>query len=989
MYKRTPLASAVSIAVAATTLGVSPQILAQSVNEVEVIEEVIVTGSRIKRDGFSAAQPIDVVLTEEAVSRGIADVGALLQTTTVAAGSSQVTSATSSEFVQNGGIGATTLSLRGLGPNRTLTLLNGRRAGPAGTRGGTSSFDLNILPLAALERVEILKDGASSIYGSDAVAGVVNFITKKGDGATLDVYVSQPSDSGGEESRISASWGKSFERGNFRITADYMKQEELARGDRDYFTCGEQYIFDPDTGDRRDTIDPRTGTSWCSDQLWGHVWLYDYADPSNIPANSRLLAQYDYDGDLAQYIPGYAPPANPDQLGSPTGFFPVLYDVPSDGVTQSNHPFQNAESLIPESEFTTIYAEGEYDLTDNMTIYAELLLNRRETKANGYRQYWTYVYNEDWNFDDGQGPGNGSVLSAGWTGANWLSPTPITDHSDSMIEVNYQRFVAGLKGDLNDNWSFDLAYQYSLSDGDYTSEQIFNDSIEDNWFGFDSCVGTVSSENGLPCVDVPWTDPAFLAGDVPQASRDFLFGVETGNTEYEQWSLEGYVTGFLFEMPAGSVGAVAGIHYREDSINDVPGELTLAGNAWGTSIAGITKGDDATTAVFGELEFPLLADAPFAKALTVGVSGRYTDVDSYGDGTTYKANVDWQIVDSFRIRASQGTSFRTPALFELYLADETSSIRQSDVDACEQWALRLSEGRTTQEVADNCAADGVAPDHSVAISATSIATGGFGTLEAETSTSRSVGFVWQPAFTELSFSVDYFDYDVEDEVAQLGGTNIVQGCYESDFFPDEPLCDLFDRRGFDNGINEINDAFINIASQRNRGYDIAAVWRTDVGAGTLTFDSQATVQVEASRELFPGNFEDTNGELGEPELVGRLFTYYDHGPWTLFWGVNYVDSVSNVESYGGDTTTYRGETVRLVLDAPSVWYHAFSVTRSFDDSGITAVLGVANALDEEPPQISSRGAAGGEVFTAGRSAFYSQYDWRGRRYYFNLTWNMQ
>ncbi len=405
MYKRTPLACAVSCAIAATTLGVSPQVLAQAADSVEVIEEVIVTGSRIKRDGFSAAQPIDVILTEVAVSRGIADVGSLLQTTTIAAGSSQVTSATSSEFVQNGGIGATTLSLRGLGPNRTLTLLNGRRAGPAGTRGGTSSFDLNILPLAALERVEILKDGASSIYGSDAVAGVINFITKKGDGATLDVYVSQPSNSGGEESRISASWGKSFERGNFRITADYMKQEELARGDREYFTCGEQYIFDPDTGQRRDTIDPRTGTSWCSDQLWGHVWLYDYADPSNIPANSRLLAQYDYDGDLAQYIPGYASDAgNPDFLGTPPGWFPVLYDPASDGVTQSNHPFQDAESLIPESEFTTIYAEGEYDLTDNMTLYAELLLNRRETKANGYRQYWTYIYNENSDFGDSPAP---------------------------------------------------------------------------------------------------------------------------------------------------------------------------------------------------------------------------------------------------------------------------------------------------------------------------------------------------------------------------------------------------------------------------------------------------------------------------------------------------------------------------------------------------------------------------------------------------------
>jgi len=115
----------------------------------------------------------------------LSDIGTLLQTTTIAAGSPQVTAATSTAFVQNGGTGAQTLSLRGLGANRTLTLLNGQRVGPAGVRGGVSSFDLNVIPLAAIERVEILKDGASSIYGSDAVAGVVNIITKKGDGGTV------------------------------------------------------------------------------------------------------------------------------------------------------------------------------------------------------------------------------------------------------------------------------------------------------------------------------------------------------------------------------------------------------------------------------------------------------------------------------------------------------------------------------------------------------------------------------------------------------------------------------------------------------------------------------------------------------------------------------------------------------------------------------------------------------------------------------------
>ncbi len=385
----------------------------QAGDDAKEIEEIVVVGSRIKRDSFSSSSPIDIVLADVAKVRGITDIATLLQTTTVAAGSPQVTSASSTRFLENGGAGASTLSLRGLGANRTLILLNGRRAGPAGTRGRVSSFDLNVLPLAALERAEILKDGASSIYGSDAVAGVVNLITKKGDGGTVNVYTSQPSDSGGEEFRISGSWGRIFDRGNFRVTADYYKESKLAKGDRDYFRCGEQYIFDPDTGQRRDTIDPRTETPHCTDLRWGHVWIYDYQDAGgNVPSSGFLLSQFDYDGDLAQFIPGYAvDPGNPDFLVAPPGFFPVSYDVASDGVTNADHPFQDESSLVPQTELTTIYAEGEIDISDDMTFYAEVLLNRRETHADAYRQVWMYVYNENWNFVDGIGPGNGSTLS--------------------------------------------------------------------------------------------------------------------------------------------------------------------------------------------------------------------------------------------------------------------------------------------------------------------------------------------------------------------------------------------------------------------------------------------------------------------------------------------------------------------------------------------------------------------------------------------------
>jgi len=272
-FRKNPLASAIGLAITASALGVSPQALAE---EEALVEEVVVTGSRIKRDGFNNSSPIDVLSAEQAITQGYTSVGALLQNTTIAAGSPQVTAASSSAFVQNGGVGTSTLSLRGLGANRTLVLLNGRRAGPSGTRGGVSSFDLNVIPLSAIERIEILKDGASSIYGSDAVAGVVNIITKKSDGGSFDAFLTQPTRTGGEQQRISASWGKTFEKGNFRITGDYNRQAELERDDRGFFSCGEQYVFNPDTGARRDVVDPRTGKPHCADPMVVFGAMYGY-----------------------------------------------------------------------------------------------------------------------------------------------------------------------------------------------------------------------------------------------------------------------------------------------------------------------------------------------------------------------------------------------------------------------------------------------------------------------------------------------------------------------------------------------------------------------------------------------------------------------------------------------------------------------------------------------------------------------------------------
>ena len=976
MIRKTPLALAIGSLVMASSFSA----LAQSEIDSETIpteaasaspqtlEEVLVTGSRISRDVFSSSSPMDVIEMDVADVQGIGDIATLLQTTTVAAGSPQVTAASSTAFVQNGGTGAATLSLRGLGANRTLVLLNGRRAGPAGVRGGVSSFDLNVLPLNAIQRVEILKDGASSIYGSDAVAGVVNIITDQSDGGSIDAFVSQPDEDGGETSRLSFRFGDTVGRLHYSMTADYYKAEELAKGDRDYFNCGEEYVFDPETGDRADTIDPRTGKPHCTDLLWGHVWIYDY--DGEIPRRSK--AQYDYNGDLGNYIPGF------DQystMNTPAGWYPVAYDRTSMGVTQADHPFQDEASLIPTVERTTFYGEAKFDINDNATAYGEVLLNRRENYVNGYRQFWSYTYNESSDYF----AGNSAPTAEGWTGNQWLSSTPITDQNDAKVTVDYTRVVAGLMGNFSgdwSDWSYDVSIQNSRSEGEYKSQQVLDDAMRgNNWEsanGDGTCAGTTLT-SGADCIDLPWFDPAFLAG-----------AWETGVTEYDQTSIEGYISGPLLELPAGTMGVAVGFQTKKDEINDTPGELTRAGLAALTSVSGITAGSDRTKAVFAEVDVPLLEDKPFVKSLTLNASIRYTEVDSYGSGDTYKVGINWGITDTVKIRASNGTSFRTPSLYELYLANQTASARQSSIDPCIDWQAAIDDGDISQRVADNCAADGVDGDHYAAISATTISGGNGETLEAETSETNTIGLVWRPEFADLSISVDYFDITVEDEISQLGAGSIVFGCYNSVNFPNDPLCDLFERDPNDMKVDNVYDQYINISEQTNRGWDLAARYTTEVPWGELVIDTQHTFQIEDSILVRDGSpNRDYNGRMGDPKWTGRASVELRNNDWGYFWGMNFIGDASDVKDYGTDEGSRFGTPVRLVLGAGTVVYHNLSVSKAFPDSGFLARFGVNNALNTKPPRLTTLNL--GQVSTEGNSAFYSQYNWRGRSFFFNMT----
>jgi iron complex outermembrane receptor protein len=1000
---------------------------------------VIVTGSRIKSvTPFNSPDPIAVLDPEIAKKEGRTDLASTLQGSSIAAGSTQVTAALSSNFVTNGGPGAQTIDLRGLGANRTLVLLNGRRAGPAGTRGGVSSFDLNVLPLSIVTDIQILKTGASSVYGSDAVAGVVNIFTKSNiDGFQLDLNGSLPFDAGGENYRISAAWGKTFDRGHILIAGDYTRTEELARGDRGYLACPEAYIFDQ-SGNRADLIDPRTGQPHCEDLRWGHIWTYNLIDNLRLdgpggpntgiqttPGAVNLL-QYQYasgPGAGALGIPAFGAPAFPGDFGAPAGWFPTGYNAASMAVQNAYHPFVAQSTIIPETDLYTVYAEGAFEVSSAVELYGEFLFNRRKTYQNGWRQFWNFGYTGDL-----YGTGTPATLWAnGFTGINLLSPTGITDLSDTSQKVDYYRGVAGIRGDISakGNWSYDVHAQYSRNIGRYRTQQILQDVYDTGYFQTSSCVGTVTPISGRRCIDLPWNDPFFLRGELTNEQANFLTDWEEGRTIYTQKTAEAIISGDLIKLPGGQLSAAFGASIREDKINDTPGAITLAANAWGNSASGITAGDTITSEAFAEFNIPVLADKPFIEELNLSAAARVTNVkatrasdgfqDSDNGNWTYKLGINWTVTDWLRFRGSFGTSYRAPALFEQFLADETSFVPQNRIDPCVAWGANLAAGAISQTRANNCAADGIPATYGGGgISATIISSGGIGILEPETSEALVVGTILTPSVpflpdTDISIAVDYFDIKVEGEISQLGAGTILAGCYDSIAFATEPLCNLFTRGQNVSApfqIATVRDSFINVSSQRNKGIDFSVRVGQDLGSwGKLALTADMTLQLTDESQLLPTSpVLNENGFVGSPKFVGDFRANWSMpSGYSLFYGINLIGSASSRElfdrgrptangclrSFNNQGTANTADDLPIYgvycpdLSVPAVFYHNFSVSKEFADGKFTITAGVSNLFDTRPPRVSVLN--GGNISTLGPVAAASQYDFVGRRGFVNIS----
>lgn len=1061
--------------IVALSLAFSSQVLAQDEDDEdddaeEVQEEIVVTGSRLKRDTYSSIAPLQVITGQLSREVGLIDAGDILQESSASSG--QQIDLTFQGFVLDNGPGATTVDLRGLGAARTLVLINGRRVAPAGVEGAPVAADLSLVPASLVQQYDLLLDGASSVYGSDAVAGVANIIMRKDfDGFEFEAYSRVPDHSNGMEHTLSAVWGRNFDRGFIGIGGEWVDSERVSLDDRPWTAGCEVPVEKDEYGQIR------TQELFYS-EVYGMEWddcgLGLLARRVSVPVAGSVY-----------YTPGFS-------NGGWTNFsesnqFGLGIDGNADGATDVN--FREFDlngrtqyaDLFPDVQQQSVMAYGEYTFSGeaNITPFFEVLYAKRDFFSNsGEGQLfpvvpggnpfnicnpaaaggtdcglaWDALMNNPAFVNQvmaafGCNPGTGGNCPDQTVGA--IGPAAVQpivsvtgDRNTTDVEADQMRYVAGLRSDLPflslgsmNNWTMEFATVYSKSTGTSHRRGVRGDRL-DLALGWNSSTNTpCENDLGVPmaddvapgCVPVnmfaPSLYPESVVGDFATAEeRNYLFDSRDFDTEYEQTLFTYYMTGNVFELPAGEVAIGIGFEHRTDEINSIPDEVARDGLFFGFFSDGGAVGEKTTKEAFGEIELPILAAMPGAEELTLNLSGRLTNDEFYGTESTYSAKLAYRPVESLLVRGTFGTSYRAPNLRELFLRAQSGFLTLFDPclipeDAFDQLTdvYDPSRDNRSQTVLQNCLAQGVDPTVALPIGGTNsysieLAEGGALGLDAETSESWSAGFSWDQPFTnafDLSLGVTYYSIDVDDTIIEPNGQFIINDCYTSES-GNSAFCDRIERDLSDPTapvMTFIDQGFINRDNEKARGVDINVAFDNEftmferpVGLGV---DLWANRQLERSTLFIDvdGNpdKDDFKGEWGFPDWKFRLGMRADVDEWRFTWETNYLSSVEqdarNVDPFSdifasAEISTCLGPAAGDVLcrdwaQTDDYFLHHTSVYYYGDVWTFGA--GIRNVFDQEPPMVD--GSEFNDVLAINNTPIGYGYDLRGRTYFVNVAAN--
>jgi len=921
----------------ATSLAATAQAPAANPDD-EVLSEVVVTGSRIQRRDASAVGPLTTLTADDIAFAAPTSAGDLLQALP------SVGVSLNSNGTQGTAFGVSSINLRYLGSaegsgNRTLVLVDGHRwVNAVGGRGFRDFVDLNTIPLGIIDRIEVLKDGASAIYGADAIAGVVNIQTKKAvDGFEANVRygVTDRGDNEGKSGFV--NWGRQGERASVLLSLSYADTGTVRTDERDLTTRALAPLTAAPTSPRGLYIIPGLSNNAF------------FGTPANFAANAA---------NAITRLPDIA------SIGSGAladNSFRVARLPDDDYNTQA----QGIYAIGP-SERIGAFARFGYAFGDDLEMRAELLYNRRESSqlfspvlldlrgSNGFSISRDQAYNPF-------GTANGVPLanSLALTGNALRLQRVLTDvgNRDNQQVVDTMRAAVGLDGKLQlaGEWTWDAFLSYSKNEADF-------DAV--NQVNFESIYRALLSP--AACAAAAGCVPLNMFGTITPDMANYIRYNGHDEQEAEQTDFALNASRELFSLPAGPVGFATGYEYRREKAVDVPDAFAATLSTVLPAVAGVrqspttaqsrdpTSGSYDLHELYAEISAPLLADKPFARNLDVDAAIRYSDYSTVGGEPTAKLGIAWRPVTSALVRGTFSQGFRAPSILELYQGTRNTNFQA--VDPCNGGGA----GRP------GCAGVPVTYNQNQFGGGTiNGVVSGNPNLEAETADTYSLGLALTPESAPgASFTFDWFKIEVEDAIASQTATQLLQACAIR-----QTYCDLVNRAP-SGEVLLLRQAVVNLANIRVQGFDTSARYVFDTTAGRFEASLDASyldsfrttiVQPDGSTVVDERAGKSDQPRSTFPRWKAQAGLRYGRGAFDANWRARYIG-----ESYDVPGNAINGGTLDSII------YNDLQLGMSFADSKYRVALGIDNVLDEQPPASAANNPINFDIYT---------YDIRGRYLY--------
>jgi len=963
-------------------VGITCQLRANADEQLEQLEEVVVTGTRITRPNFESASPIVAIPATEfqQTSSSTAETTLNRYPQFVPGYTGTSNNAGNLNAYSEGRAG---LNLRGLGDNRTLTLVDGRRLTPVNANGET---DLNVIPPALIESVDVVTGGASAVYGSDAIAGVVNFRLRHDfDGVEFGGRWGQTDRGDGEEYDLSLTAGTDFADGRGSVIGyvGYYDRAQINQSARKFSRASLFYVgpgegntgpgdayFGVGSGFIEEGVASLGGSNEPDPAVMDALFeSYGYPD---VPLQFNQNVGFNTDGTL--FTMGNGEPgsvANFHGQGDPLTSSSSFY----------GYNFAEFVALQMPLTRTSAYASAQFDLTDDLELYATAI----------YADYTVKTQVAPVPLQAVVMPPTNPFIPADLKLLLDSRPDPdavfdfgkrLSERGPRVHENNYDmhQLTAGARGLLPGGWDFDAYVQYGASSQwKYQTGNVSRSRVEELTFAPD---GGVSICGGF--------NPFGLDSVLP-ACADYI-ALDAGIDAYvQQWIAEATARGSPVALPAGELRMAIGIQYRSDAYKFRADEaLRRILPDGGPDIVGFEAADDIdaddrNTDLYVEAAIPLLRDLPGVKSLETVLGYRYSDYASAGGVDTWKAELLYQPVTAVRLRGSYQRAVRVPSIFELFLPGTSGFVDFFPSEPCSVDSSQRA-GPDAALVEALCVEQGMPAELLPVYSVDEIVTtvGGNPDLGPETADTVTAGVVVRPEFESswlrnLQFTIDWYRIEVDDIVTFVDAGTAVLNCFDSIYNPtfaaDNYWCTLFDR---DQGTGEIVDAvdtYHNLSTSTTSGIDFQLDWSLPVGPGELGVGwyvgwlDEAALRTTTGipADQFAGTIGGFAGSYPEWKWLANLrYTWHDFDVG-LSW--HFVDSTVDTSRFFKTTD----------VSVPSRDYFDIDAGYSFGGGwldGVRIRAGVQNLTDEAPPIIP---------LYANANTDPSQFDVLGRRYYVTMT----